>query len=55
MELLGRKRADCAGDRPASGRIPMLSKRGLTRSVLLYIPQTDDLPYLRMAAAATDC
>src|SRR5215472_3949311 len=39
MELLGRNRADCAGDRPASGCIPMLNGRGLTRSVLLYMTQ----------------
>ena len=45
MELLGRNRTGCAGGRPASGRIPVLSGHGLTRSVLLKMTQTGPRVY----------
>ena len=47
MELLARNRPGCAGDRPASGRIPMLSGHGRKRSIL-------SLHAMGQISAATD-
>src|SRR5215469_13578173 len=45
--------ASYAGDRPASGRIPVLSGHGLTRSILLYMTRTGPSDLVRPAETFT--